>query len=175
MQDVCEALDAIDRRNGARFKDTKDAEMQEFLVHWHAKDNATIYKCRFTGAEIVSVENDYYIAADRTEHPDSTSNMQVMMDEVIQLAYLCDSWVRYAIVTGHIDRFSVSGSSLTYMDALSYLNRMAEYLSVQKEYPEATLIQADIRHNAIVLRIGKRLAQETDNWHPGDDKPAVRV
>lgn len=36
-------------------------------------------------------------------------------------------------------------------------------------------IQADIRRNAIVIRIGKRLAREADNWHPGDDNPAVRV
>lgn len=36
-------------------------------------------------------------------------------------------------------------------------------------------IQADIRRNAIVIRIGKRLAREADNWHPGDDEPALRI
>lgn len=146
MQDVCEALEAADRLRGALFKDTDDGEAKELRLHWHKKepDNKPIYKRRFTGAEIISVTNDYYIAANRSEHPDSTSNMQVMESEVIPLTYLCDSWVRYAIVTGHIDRFTVSGSTMTYADALPYLNKMAEYLSVQKEDAEVALTQAGL-------------------------------
>lgn len=91
------------------------------------KEPKDIYWKKYTSAMVVGKTFHYFLAA-KKEYSSTTANMEVYENEVIPLAYLCATWVQYAITTGNIGDWRIENSRLSYADSLLYLNIMLEYL-----------------------------------------------
>lgn len=98
-----------------------------------------IYWKKYTDASVFEKNYHYFLAA-RKEHSTATANMEVYESEIIPLAYLCATWVQYAITTGNIGDWKIGSHRLSYADSLRYLNIMHDFLK-ERQVSERTMLQ----------------------------------
>lgn len=113
---------------GEYFRETDEAKQNEF------------YRKQCMEAVITQKTPHYFLSAPKAVgrwENNSTfarANLEFLEHEVIPLNYLCVTWVRYIITTGHIGSWRIGAGCISYAQSLKYLNRALEYLKeVQKE------------------------------------------
>ena len=94
----------------------------------------THFRKRYTGVRILKKHPHYFVSVKAQSYTGTTfcTNMEILKDEFVSAAYLCPTWVKYAIRTGNIGDFRISGQRLPYTGALKYLKQLLEY--TQAEY-----------------------------------------
>ena len=95
---------------------------------------------RFTG-----MEYEYYLSAYKYDSwwsgkGPSYANLQFYSDEAIPLNYLNSGWTMYAITTKNIGQWKLGGLTLSYGDAIKYLNKINSYLK-DRELKEAEMLK----------------------------------
>lgn len=112
----------------------------EHLYHgYDHEEPPNIYWKNYTDAAISEKVCHYFLAA-KKEYSMTTANMEVNESEVIPLAYLCVTWVQYAITTGNIGDWRIANNRLSYADSLLYLNIMHDYLQ-KRQKSERIMLQ----------------------------------
>ena len=113
----------------------------------HYCDSDTEYYAqKYISGRFTGMEYNYYLSAYKSDSQwsdkgPSYANLQFYRDETIPLNYLNSGWTMYAITTKNIGSWSVGGCTLSYTDALKYLNRINSFLK-ERETKEMEMLKA---------------------------------
>lgn len=122
-------------------------EMKDICID--ATDEKVRYVRRITKVEVESVDCDYYLSAAKNHYEwegkkQAYANLQFYESEVLPLNYLNSGWIRYVISSQKVGRWYAARDTLTYADALPYLNKMLEYLDKREKSEKESLIKAGL-------------------------------
>ena len=111
----------------------------------HDEDRKVHYVNRYISGRYTGMEYDYYLSAYKSDsrwrgNGPSYANLQFYSDEAIPLNYLNSGWTRYAITTRNIGHWRLGGCTLSYADALKYLNKINSYLK-EREAKEVEMLK----------------------------------
>ena len=103
----------------------------------------------FESAEVTWDDISTYISVPmesaRYNDTNARCNFQIMSDEYIRADYLCSTWIKYVITTGHIGHVRRAGSTFNYADMLKYLNLLLEHVKEREEKEKAMLVDAGLK------------------------------
>lgn len=175
---TCEfQLDADDMNKVSGQSDYKGALLKKYKnrMLWHITDDGTL-KTTYSGAlresdaegledygipEITNVElleketvHTYISVPMDTYNEKSRCNFEIMPDEYVRTTYLCSTWLKYAITTGNIGDFRISGTRMSYAEALKYLNKLIEHVRKREEAEKMLLVGAG----------GKEYVESHSDW-----------
>ncbi len=94
--------------------------------------------------EIIDEDIYTYVSVPMETYNDSNArvNFEIKSDEYIRTSYLCTTWLKYIVETGHVGDFHIGGTKVSYAEALKYLNNLIEYIGKREEFEKDLLINA---------------------------------
>lgn len=137
MTTACEEKDLLaiwqGYRNGGYYYTNEDGREKEFYAcDFEDGKFPEIWRKQYFGAKLLKKEPHYFLSAKKEENWETgkaaRANMEAYPDELIPLTYLCETWIKYVITTGNIGDWCVGRATLSYAEALQYLNKILEYL-----------------------------------------------
>lgn len=125
------------------FSDTPIEHSVYDLKDAYEHDLEVFYR-KITGVRILEeTDHQYYISVKKTSWTgaDSWVNFRFYPDEVIPLPFLCSTWIRSVIRTGHIGDYKMGNASMSFADMLPYLQQILQYLEERESQEKALLVE----------------------------------
>lgn len=152
--------------------------LEAFTGYWkvsEAEASKPHFKKKYVSIKLKEKEPHYYISTKALSYAGTNYpvNMEVFPSEIVNLTYLCSTWITYVITTGNLGDFKIASEKISYAEALKTLKNAEAFLKSREETEKAVLekhglaewIAANPDWPAILTdwRIEKKIRRLTDS------------
>ena len=117
---------------------------EAFTGYWkvsEAEANKPHFKKKYVSIKLKEKKPHYYISTEAQSYAGTNYpvNMEVLTSEIVNLTYLCSTWITYVITTGNLGDFKIASEKISYAEALKTLKKAEAFLKSREEAEKVLL------------------------------------